>query len=593
MIRSSSVVVTLICILVCAGTARAQFIDWDGGGFNNSWQNSANWNAAPPRIPLGTDIARIGTLAAADDERVTLSANAVAAALLLSSGADVDTNGHSLGIGSLISVDDDNATPSELLVRPASAPGALAYSVSGNVVTIGDNARLTMLGGRLEVRGTGAADGVLNVEQGAALIGYGEIVLLEDDFTVNIPYPFTNHGSITVGDPESVVLGEPPARTLEIATPNAQSDYRIFLGVSGSPAEVLVNRNSTLRIDGIDGMITSAQDMVLRANATFDSGAVEILHGGDDQLIIDSGAVDIGLAVLPALPAVIQGTDQFRMNGGELLLDQSDEALHFNVFFRGDGGFTSNQGTIRFNAGALITTAASFVAAGSGTLVNGQGSDLDIEHGANIDSPLTNEGTMTIAADSEGEATVDGLILTDSSTLAIDARSVIPGQYDTVTVEGNAVLDGTLIVSLDPAFVPLPGNEFTILSTTFGVVSGVFETEVLPVIDGLTFDVLYPNSQTVVLQVVEALPGDYNHDGSVDAADYVVWRRGLGTIFNHDHYDLWRANFGNTLGMGSGGSGEIITAVPEQSSIMLLNLAAVFSMLCRAARSAFRWPAPA
>ena len=40
--------------------------------------------------------------------------------------------------------------------------------------------------------------------------------------------------------------------------------------------------------------------------------------------------------------------------------------------------------------------------------------------------------------------------------------------------------------------------------------------------------------------------GDYNRDGTVDAADYVVWRSGLGTTYTQADYDVWRANFGQT-----------------------------------------------
>jgi hypothetical protein len=54
-------------------------------------------------------------------------------------------------------------------------------------------------------------------------------------------------------------------------------------------------------------------------------------------------------------------------------------------------------------------------------------------------------------------------------------------------------------------------------------------------------------------------PGDYNDNGTVDAADYVVWRDGgplqnetvtVGLVTGED-YDEWRANFGT---MASGGS---------------------------------------
>jgi hypothetical protein len=59
--------------------------------------------------------------------------------------------------------------------------------------------------------------------------------------------------------------------------------------------------------------------------------------------------------------------------------------------------------------------------------------------------------------------------------------------------------------------------------------------------------------------------GDYDFDGDVDAADYVVWRKTDGTQAG---YDAWRTNFGATsLGSGSG-LGSI--AVPEPSALALV-----------------------
>jgi PEP-CTERM motif len=74
------------------------------------------------------------------------------------------------------------------------------------------------------------------------------------------------------------------------------------------------------------------------------------------------------------------------------------------------------------------------------------------------------------------------------------------------------------------------------------------------------------------------VPGDYDGNGSVDAADYVVWRKG-GTLQNEvadpgivsvEDYTEWRARFGNT-----GGAGTInASAVPEPSTLLLV-LAAI------------------
>src|SRR6478752_202912 len=48
------------------------------------------------------------------------------------------------------------------------------------------------------------------------------------------------------------------------------------------------------------------------------------------------------------------------------------------------------------------------------------------------------------------------------------------------------------------------------------------------------------------------LPGDFNNNGVVDAADYVMWHKGLGTTYTQTDYDVWRAHFGQTAGSGTG-----------------------------------------
>jgi hypothetical protein len=57
--------------------------------------------------------------------------------------------------------------------------------------------------------------------------------------------------------------------------------------------------------------------------------------------------------------------------------------------------------------------------------------------------------------------------------------------------------------------------------------------------------------------LIPSVPGDYNHDGSVDAADYVLWREELGQgpgRADGDHngevdardYNIWKASFGHS-----------------------------------------------
>jgi hypothetical protein len=93
-----------------------------------------------------------------------------------------------------------------------------------------------------------------------------------------------------------------------------------------------------------------------------------------------------------------------------------------------------------------------------------------------------------------------------------------------------------------------------------------------------------PGSATIfldnmrVVSELEPLPGDFNGDGVVDAADYTVWRDTLGSttdlradanlngIVDSGDYQMWVANYGTTASAGSGASS---AAVPEPSSAIL------------------------
>lgn len=94
------------------------------------------------------------------------------------------------------------------------------------------------------------------------------------------------------------------------------------------------------------------------------------------------------------------------------------------------------------------------------------------------------------------------------------------------------------------------------------------------------------------MSVGAANPGDYNDDGTVNAADYVLWRNSVGTttvLANDDiggtigqnHYAQWRSNFGK-----AGGSGSVTAAIPEPISLSLVLVGVAGWMLCGTRRAA-------
>jgi hypothetical protein len=98
-------------------------------------------------------------------------------------------------------------------------------------------------------------------------------------------------------------------------------------------------------------------------------------------------------------------------------------------------------------------------------------------------------------------------------------------------------------------------------------------------IDGQTFGLsLVKGTTDYSLVVGPVLPGDYNGDGVVDAADYTVWRDAMASgatslvnegdspgVIDEADYLVWKAHIGETAPSGAGA----LAAVPEPASLVL------------------------
>jgi hypothetical protein len=89
-------------------------------------------------------------------------------------------------------------------------------------------------------------------------------------------------------------------------------------------------------------------------------------------------------------------------------------------------------------------------------------------------------------------------------------------------------------------------------------------------------DVVLKGLSSVIVPV--DLPGDFNSDGRVDAADYVVWRKTDGT---QPGYNDWRTNFGRTVSPPTAGQN---AAIPEPAAIQLLLAAIAAGVVSRRGR---------
>ena len=231
----------------------------------------------------------------------------------------------------------------------------------------------------------------------------------------------------------------------------------------------------------------------------------------------------------------------------------------------GDGTMLDFNGVLNLGANDLTIAADP-----SGTTMDGV---VNVNNTVLGTGTLTNNGTMgTGNATSIGTAGIGG-DLVSTGTLEID---ITPNSTDLFIVGGDATLSGTLSVELLDGFSPT--EDITVVT-----VGGTLDATSLTLHDPSGNFALDTSSGDVVLSLggTSGLAGDYNLDGTVNAADYTVWQDALGSnvtpgegadgvadgFIDELDYAVWKQHFGATLG-GAGAA-----AVPEPTTGYLLLVA--------------------
>lgn len=160
----------------------------------------------------------------------------------------------------------------------------------------------------------------------------------------------------------------------------------------------------------------------------------------------------------------------------------------------------------------------------------------------------------------------------------------VPFGDQVLSFEADAGFDGVSPFSLNGAGVAAPINflaaDGVTPFTTAGSDSGIYDFSFDPV-----NEILYISDETNGLIYLFGEPvgesgveGDYNNDGTVDAADYTVYRDNLGapvtlpndttpgTVSSPGDFDVWANNYGSST---------VPAAIPEPASALLLVLAGI------------------
>ncbi len=397
---------------------------------------------------------------------------------------------------------------------------AARTDVAGRVITGGPDSSFSLQGGsiaapnRLE-GGTIEGGGTLDLISGTALVGHGLVdvdirllagsVLRADDGTLTIDKQLLSTvtiGTIGTNDVDGILH-----LTLPLDTRTGRLDLR---GGSVTGQSIM---NGTLAIGfgtiRTEGFTNDGRLVADGGTLTIDTTQVPDLDGADgSEALVE--AIGSDLVVVPPLADAFDrmmivgagrsitfqqgwtlasaGTLELRggrtgaaaasILGGPQILDGTvtvDRKAAFNAATTfgdvADVQLPDANDLLRLIGDSTIAPNATF--AGNGTLLNASGSTMTIEDGSNLGVRLRNEGQVQIGL-SPGAATAAAYEQTAGGRLRIDIGGLTPGTgHDQLVVNGDAALDGDLIVALLDPFQLGPGQQFTIIDLR-GTLSGGF-----------------------------------------------------------------------------------------------------------------------
>ena len=165
----------------------------------------------------------------------------------------------------------------------------------------------------------------------------------------------------------------------------------------------------------------------------------------------------------------------------------------------------------------------------------------------------------------------------------LDPTSFGPGftsLHFQITREGLTVEDQTFTTAA-AATTYFNDHVLSLGSLTTGV-SGTLDLSFLLEMNSLDDGSRFGTTFLIADIGVPGVPGDYNNNGVVDAADYVLWCKGgplanevdMPGVVNSADYAAWRARFGNTSGSGTGfASSAGAVPIPEPAAMILFFVA--------------------
>jgi hypothetical protein len=464
-------------------------------------------------------------------------------------GTTADVSGDAVmsnfvGYGSVLNVSGGS-------VKKITAQRGSTVNISGGIVGEANASAASVDAANSHVRLSGGALG------DRFQIGSSDLTVTGGEFRVNGNL-VAGLGSVGNQVATSVPAGAQLTGTLADGTPFAftSSDSDSFSGsvtLVASALPAVGPAQITAPTDVVPLGIRQGQTLVVNAGGNVGEnfnagwGSTVRVEGGSiasnfeavgSHVVVSSGSIDFGFDALSG--AVVD------ISGGTISSMQAHAGSTVNVA----GGSTSGEALSGSQVNVSSGTLAGSFMAQTGSIVNISGGSL----GNSFD--VRAGGTLNMSG---------GSFDTDFDAFSGSAINLLGSEF---------LLNGAPISGLAL-------NSPFLLTTRNATLSGVL-------LDGTAFSYVLSSTNSsspyfdagATLKLTLLLAGDHNRDGTVDAADYVAWRKGLGTAFSQSSYDVWRARFG-----GAGGSGSMSdAAVPEPACSLLLILGAAIGCSFRRGR---------
>jgi hypothetical protein len=579
---------------------------WTGGAGSLNWNVNGNWSQGG--VPQADPFEEEGVIE--NGATVFIAAPVINAAGIRLGGTAATTGGLEVRSGGSISVVDSSGTPNGTVSVGVNGQGTLAVQPGGSL-----SAQILSVNGQssLTVGGTG---GVANlaVANGATLNGATRIT--GGGHTIST-------GSVTLGGTSSLVADIRSAshsaiRSTGVAAlngafdvefgggyvPTVGSSWNIVdaVGITGQFSSVDLSGGPALgpgqvfrlarRTGGTNGQLLQLQYRnVLTLNVDWDSKAVSISSPSGEAIAFDgysilsnSGGLSTSLwsslqdqAASGWMESTPTNTALNELNqnlGGSLSINATPRGLG-NAFNPVIGALGQSPEDLRFEY--TIPSTGEIVEG----LVNYTGNRI-VNNLALIVDPTT--GKAQLKNSTPNPLSFDGYSILSNSNSLLPADGKWSSLADQGTVpwqEANAATNW-LNELRTSGFTTLAAGQSLNLGELFNKAGGIKDLVLEFALQGE----LGPRLGTVIYAALAtAVPGDYNGNGTVDAADYTVWRDSLGAngsglaadgngdnTVNGLDYAYWKTRFGNTSGSGSdfaAGAGN----VPEPSTFAALCVA--------------------